>query len=118
MRNDSIYVMWSAQTRQSKIGLSFSPHARASQLRRERSDYTIKLVTCWDITTTGIFHGSMNLEFAIHESLRTAGFGRLDSLSEWFGLRWPTAVEFIEQFAQLYAPTGLALRSMPGNHGR
>lgn len=120
IRQDSIYVMWSPRTELSKIGLSYSPHARASQLRREKSDDSIILATCWNVIACGYFGGTPGLEFGIHEALRAAGLHDPSNYfdSEWFATRWPVAVEFVEQWAQLWAPTGLRIARMPGNHGK
>lgn len=120
MSPDSIYVMWSSAAQLSKIGLAFAPHARASQLRREKSDDTIRLMTCWNIITSGDFGGALNLEMHIHEALRAAHLDDKSNpfASEWFSLPWPAATEFVEQWAQLWAPCGLRLQRMPGAHGK
>jgi hypothetical protein len=118
--DDGIYVMWSGSRRLSKVGLSVAPHARASQLRRERADDTIRLMTCWNLHSSGSFLGAQNLELYLHESLREAGFQDPSNPfpSEWFTLHWTAAAEWIEQCAQLLAPMGVRLSRAPGNHGK
>jgi hypothetical protein len=116
----SLYVMWSAQRQLSKIGIATSPQARASQLRREKRDETIKLATCWNVLDLGPFVGVTEIECLLHNLLRDGGHSDSSNafFSEWFEIRWPTAVEFVEQWAQLWAWTGVRLARMPGNHGK
>jgi hypothetical protein len=114
-----IYVMWSKRRQLSKVGLSSSPHARASQLRGEKDDATIRLMTCWNIIDCGEFLSAQNLELHIHQSLRSADLEDPGNSfpSEWFTMRWAAAAEFIEQWSQIWAPAGLVLKRMPASHG-
>jgi hypothetical protein len=110
--------MWSGATERSKVGISNAPHARASQIRGEREDPTVRLVTCWNIAALGPFISVAEIELHLHGILRLAGLQPESELpSEWFESRWPAVVAFIEQFAQLWAFSGFRMLRMPGNHG-
>jgi len=119
-RLDSLYVAWSASRQMSKIGISFAPHARISQLRREKADSSISLMSAWNILSCGELVSAGMLEFRIHQALRTAGFAdpATDFATEWFTVRWPTAAAIVDQCAQLWSPIGVRLQQMQGVHGK
>lgn len=115
-----MYVMWSSREKLAKVGIAGSPHARMSQLRREKSDDTIKLMACWNILALGDLATPEQFEVVIvQRAFEQAGFSsvRQTYFGEWFSVAWPTAVEMVEQCAQLAAPLGVRLRRMPGSHG-
>jgi hypothetical protein len=107
-----IYVMHSVAKCESKIGISDAPHARASSLRREHADPTIRLICCWNYSAPTIPEEYFEVAWC-HSALERAGQW---AHGEWFSIPWPAAVALVEQIGQLLAPLGVRLYQVPGAH--